>query len=299
METNTTNTLNNAILDEVKYYRCSDVDIDFAYQAFSIGFSDYIVKLDLPKEQFIALFFGPEGNKLEHSFVAIHENDAVGVILGGIKNYENIKTMRCGTLAISPSFRGKGISQKLFELHKEEAEKNECKQLFLEVIVGNDRAINFYKKLGYEKVYDLSYFTNKDTSNISFLPDKTECNISKIEFNLFKDTVQQWDYHINWQNDLEFLEKATNFTYYQATKNDVGVGTLAINKHGKISFIMVDKKFRNSKVATNLLKTAILELELNAISTAFPNNSSLEGFFNQLQFNKEKLSQYEMYKTLN
>ena len=50
--------------------------------------------------------------------------------------------MRCGTLAVHPNYRGVGVSQKLFELHKE-ALQNECKQLFLEVIVGNDRAIRF------------------------------------------------------------------------------------------------------------------------------------------------------------
>ena len=48
-------------------------------------------------------------------------------------------------------YRGKGISQRLMEFHREEAKKLDCKQLFLEVIVSNDRAINFYKKLGYRE----------------------------------------------------------------------------------------------------------------------------------------------------
>ena len=49
--------------------------------------------------------FGSEGNLLEHSFLALEEGKPVGVILGGIKDYESIKTMRCGTLAVHPNYR--------------------------------------------------------------------------------------------------------------------------------------------------------------------------------------------------
>ncbi|HDR7489227.1 TPA: GNAT family N-acetyltransferase, partial [Bacillus pacificus] len=140
----------------IQYKRCSEVNIDLVYGAFRDGFSDYIIKMEVSKEDFIKRFFGAEGNSLEHSFLALDGDKPVGVILSGIKVYESIKTMRCGTLAVHPNYRGIGVSQKLFELHKEEAIQNECKQLFLEVIVGNDRAIRFYNKLGYEKVYDLS-----------------------------------------------------------------------------------------------------------------------------------------------
>lgn len=143
----------------IQYKRCSEVSIDLVYEAFKDGFSDYIIKMEVSIEDFIKRFFGPEGNSLKHSFLALDGNKSVGVILGGIKDYEKIKTMRCGTLAVHPNYRGIGVSQKLFELHKEEALQNECKQLFLEVIVGNDRAIHFYTKLGYEKVYDLSYLS--------------------------------------------------------------------------------------------------------------------------------------------
>ena len=78
---------------------------------------------------------------LEHSFLALDGDKSVGVILGGKKDYESIKTMRCGTLAVHPNYRGIGVSQKLFELHKEEAVQHGCKQLFSSQ--GNDRAIHF------------------------------------------------------------------------------------------------------------------------------------------------------------
>ncbi|CAM4157774.1 GNAT family N-acetyltransferase [Bacillus paramycoides] len=281
----------------IQYKRCSEVSIDLVYEAFKDGFSDYIIKMDVSKEDFIKRFFGPEGNSLEHSFLALDDDKSVGVILGGIKIYESIKTMRCGTLAVHPNYRGVGISQKLFELHKEEAIQNECKQLFLEVIVGNDRAINFYNKLGYEKVYDLSYYslndftiiTNKDFKNIE---------IKQLKFQKFKVEIQKWlNFHINWQNDIDYIEK-TNNTYYSAYVDNHLKGTVCINEQGKISFIFVAKEYRNIGIATRLLQVAREELKLSSLSIGFPNNSSLQGYLKKCGFEKNSLAQYEMYHLL-
>ncbi|MFJ8455780.1 GNAT family N-acetyltransferase [Bacillus paramycoides] len=281
----------------IQYKRCSEVSIDLVYEAFKDGFSDYIIKMDVSKEDFIKRFFRPEGNSLEHSFLALDDDKSVGVILGGIKIYESIKTMRCGTLAVHPNYRGVGISQKLFELHKEEAIQNECKQLFLEVIVGNDRAINFYNKLGYEKVYDLSYYslndftiiTNKDFKNIE---------IKQLKFQKFKVEIQKWlNFHINWQNDIDYIEK-TNNTYYSAYVDNDLKGTVCINEQGKISFIFVAKEYRNIGIATRLLQVAREELKLSSLSIGFPNNSLLEGYLKKCGFEKNSLAQYEMYHLL-
>ncbi|HDR4357378.1 TPA: GNAT family N-acetyltransferase, partial [Bacillus cereus] len=228
----------------IQYKRCSDVNIDLVYEAFKVGFSDYIIKMEVSKGDFIQRFLGPEGNLLEHSFLALEEGKPVGVILGGIKDYESIKTMRCGTLAVHPNYRGIGVSQKLFELHKEEAIQHGCKQLFLEVIVGNDRAIHFYNKLGYEKVYDLSYYNLNDLTKI-MNKDCKDIEVKQLEFPTFKDEIQKWlNFHINWQNDIDYIKKTNNVFYGAYVDNDLK-GSLCVNKQGKISFIFVDKDYRN------------------------------------------------------
>ncbi|HDR3948249.1 TPA: GNAT family N-acetyltransferase, partial [Bacillus anthracis] len=248
----------------IQYKRCSEINIDLVYEAFRDGFSDYIIKMEVSKGDFIKRFFGLEGNSLEHSFLALDGDKPVGVILGGIKDYENIKTMRCGTLAVHPNYRGVGVSQKLFELHKEEALQNECKQLFLEVIVGNDRAIRFYNKLGYEKVYDLSYYNLKDMTKIIH----RECKgieVKQLEFAAFKVEIQKWlHFHINWQNDMDYIEK-TNHTFYGAYVDNDLKGSICINEQGKISFIFIDKEYRNRGIGSKLLQVARDELNLESL----------------------------------
>ncbi|OFD42810.1 GNAT family N-acetyltransferase [Bacillus mycoides] len=278
----------------IQYKRCSEVSIDLVYEAFKDGFSDYIIKMEVSKEDFIKRFFGPEGNMLEHSFLALDGNQSVGVILGGIKVYESIKTMRCGTLAVHPDYRGIGVSQKLLGLHKEEAIQNGCKQLFLEVIVGNDRAINFYNKFGYEKVYELSYYNLNDVTKI-INKDFKGIEVKQIELQPFKFGIQKWlNFHINWQNDMDYIEK-TNNTFYGAYVDNDLKGSICVNEQGKISFIFVDKDYRNIGIATQLLQVASKELKLSRLSIGFPNNSLLEGFLKKCGFEKNALEQYEMY----
>lgn len=281
----------------IQYKRCSEVNIDLVYKAFKDGFSDYIIKMEVSKEDFIKRFFGAEGNSLEHSFLALDGDKPVGVILGGIKVYESIKTMRCGTLAVHPNYRGIGVSQKLFELHKEESIQHECKQLFLEVIVGNDRAIRFYNKLGYEKVYDLSYYNLKDMTKI--IPKECKgIKVKQLDFAAFKVEIQKWlHFHINWQNDMDYIEKTNNTFYGAYVENDLK-GSICINEQGKTSFIFVDKDYRNRSIGSKLLQVARDELNLESLSIGFSNNNLLEGFLKKAGFEKNSLAQYEMYLLL-
>lgn len=286
------------------YKKCSEVKDDLIYEAFKIGFSDYIIKMEIPKDFFLKRFFGPESNSLETSFVALDGERAVGVILGAIKEYEGIKTIRCGTLAVDPEYRGKGISQRLHDLHKESAIAAGCKQLFLEVIVGNDRAINFYKKNDYEKIYDLSYFSLSDLISLRDLSsfntmvntDFSIKEINTVELRTLSANIR--DIHINWQNDFDYIEKSEGQLNLGAYNNGTLVGAVSVNKSTKVSFLWVHPDFRNYGIATNLLSKSVEALELKKLSISFPNNASLQGFVKHKGFAKDNISQYEMYYTL-
>lgn len=279
----------------IQYKRCSEVSIEQVYSAFKIGFSDYIIKMEISQESFEKRFFGPEGNSLEHSFIAMDSERTVGLILGGIKLYEGIKTIRCGTLCVHPEYRGKGISYKLFDLHKEDGIRNNCKQLFLEVIVGNDRAISFYNKVGYEKVYDLKYFS---LSNCSVLNEYVNVNadVKEISFDQFEKIYNNaLNVHINWQNDLDYIRKSESQVFLGAFKDGLITGAVCISKGGNISFLWVDPEFRLQGISAAILKHAAESLEVQKFSSAIPNNALLEGYYRHIGFNKDSVAQYEMY----
>lgn len=282
----------------ITYKRCSEVSMDLIYEGFNIGFSDYMIKISMPKDAFISRFFGTEGNSLDHSFIALDNDKSIGIVFGGIKNYEGVKTMRCGTLAVDPSYRGKGISQRLMQLHKEKAVEEGCKQLFLEVIAGNERAISFYKKLGYDKIYDLSYFSLEEANSLKEKEKlKLDIRPSNIEeLKLLRERLR--DIHINWQNDVEYIEKSEGQLTLGAYINDKIAGIISMNKNTKISFIWVESLLRQNGIGTSLLMSASKELQLSKISIGFPNNASVQQFITKTGFKRDNIAQYEMYLPL-
>jgi ribosomal protein S18 acetylase RimI-like enzyme len=282
----------------LNYKCCTDVNIEKVYTGFKIGFSDYIIKMEISQEDFIKRFFGPEGNSLEYSFIALEDEEPVGVILSGIKNYEGLKTIRCGTLCVNPGYRGKGVSKELFSLHKQVALDNKCKQMFLEVIAGNERAIKFYNNLGYNKIYDISYYSLADTTCLREKRN-TSVDIRKIDYDtILGISSRVEDVHINWQNDLDYVAKLEGITYYGAYENSELVGVLGINSIGKIYFIWTMLKYRHKGIAISLISNAVEDLRLQKLSISSSNNSKLEGFLRHIKFAKDKISQYEMYLTI-
>ncbi len=282
----------------IRYECCSNVDPDSIYKAFQVGFSDYIIKIEMAKELFLKRFFDIESNQLAHSFIAFDHDAPIGLILGGVKVYEGIKTLRCGTLCVHPDYRGKSISKALFELHRRTAETNHCKQMFLEVIESNDRAINFYKGFGYETVYNLHYYTyqaHQDTSKELQQPRR----VQRISFEAITALIKELkDVHINWQNDLDYMEKIEELVHYGVYSELELIGALSIEMNGNIHCIYTIPSERHKGIARAMIQQALKELSLNKLRISFPNNANLAGFVKHINFKKDEIAQYEMYLTL-
>ncbi len=282
----------------ITYALCSEAGMDAAYGAFQIGFSDYIIKTELTREQFVRRFFGPEGNRPEHSVVALDGETPVGLILGGLKVYEGIQTLRCGALCVHPAYRGTGVSRELFRRHKEIALENSCRQLFLEVIAGNDRAVNFYNRMGYEKVYDLAYFSHSAPAEIPVnLPDGFAIrHIGEDGLRTLFRKAQ--GVHINWQNDFDYIVQSGANTHFGVFRGEMLAGGLSAHPRGRVSFLWVEPDCRLVGLGKALLGHAARELAIAKLQISFPSNASLLGFVKRLGFQRDPLSQYEMYLTL-
>lgn len=281
----------------IKYKCCSDVRMEDIYKAFALGFSDYVIPMTLSLEDFSARFFGPEGNKHDYSYIAYDENEPVGLILGGIRIFDHIKTMRCGTLCVGPSFRGAKVSHKLMELHMKAAESEGCRQLFLEVIKTNERAVNFYKHLGYSPVYSLKYYSAKP----ELLKAYPKCDYSIVESEL--DRASQYrsrlkDIHINWQSETESFETSSKHAFFFAKDNDKEIGYIAMSPTGKIEQLYVEPAYRNKGTATRLITAAAGKQGVEKVTICISSNSMYEGFLRKQQFAKDPIEQFEMYRPI-
>lgn len=280
------------------YKTCTDVTMNEIFAAFSLGFSDYIVPFKMSQNVFESRFFGPEGNSLNQSIIALDNEFPVGIILGGIRFFDGLKTMRCGTLCIAPEYRGCGISNKLLEIHKSSAVNERCKQLFLEVIKSNERAVKFYENCGYTKVYDLKYYSGTIKS-MHFSNDSHPYIIKNISFEKIDDFRKTlMDCHINWQSDTPFYAMSTNEAYFAAYEGNKEIAYIAMSSQGKINFLWVDPAYRNQGLGSSMVQKAAQMQNTEKPTICIPNNSSLEGFLRKQQFQKEPIEQYEMYLPL-
>ncbi|MFZ5967179.1 MAG: GNAT family N-acetyltransferase [Bacillota bacterium] len=282
----------------ITYKTCIDVTMTEIFEAFRLGFSDYIVPLTMNQDAFEVRFFGPEGNTLNLSFIALDQDRPIGLILGGIRLFDGLKTMRCGTLCLGPSYRGQGISHKLFEMHKSAALIAQCKQLFLEVIKENHRAIKFYEKYGYKQVYTLKYYSAASQS-IPSSADTLPYTVKEISFDTleaFRKTLSSC--HINWQSDTPYYAASQQEALLGAYDGAKQIALIAMSSQGKINFLWVDPAYRNQELGSMMLQKAVQAQTVEKITICLPNNASLEGFLKKIGFQKELIEQYEMYLPL-
>lgn len=276
------------------YKKCIEVSDDTIYDVFKGGFSDYITPFRMTKDQLIGRFFGVEGNKRELSFIAFDGKKPVGIMLGGIKKGEIFKTLRCGAMALIPEVRGLGVAKELFKLHKDLAKSLECKQLFLEVIEGNDRAINFYNKMGYEKEYNLSYmYLDIDDNNKKYFDKCNNLSIEVLNYNDIYSLRKNEFSHLPWQACFYYFDQLP-CKYYGIKINDKIIAGL-VGTENIIYYLWVYPEHRTKGYASALISRLISDTNTNKLNIMFTNNSQIHMFCKHIGMKKSDINQFEMY----
>lgn len=214
-----------------------------------------------------------------------------------MRQWEGMLTMRCGALCVAPDYRGKGVAQTLYTYHLESAKAHGCKQLFLEVIKGNDRAIQFYKNKGYEVVYDLNYYS-AEVNALMLQRRSTQPVISTTYEAIVELRKSLPDLHINWQSDVESYENHEGHQFLAVQEGSALLGAMAISTKGKINFIWVSPERRQEGIAIQMILTAAEKMALEKVNICFPSNARIHGFVRHSKFIKAVAEQHEMYLTL-
>jgi ribosomal protein S18 acetylase RimI-like enzyme len=292
---------NSRLNKDIDCKRCSEVNQTLIYQAFINGYSDYPIPMKISMEHFFERFFGPEGNTLEDSFIALRDHKPVGLILGGIRIFDGYKNLRCGAFCVVSDLRGKGMSRELFRLFVQNGLNRGCIRISLEVLSDNERAIRFYEKQGFKKQNKLLYYSKSlaDGSlkqTIKILPHFT---IKKVNLSVAKEVREQiGPIHINWQNEVEYFLQDVSAHCFAAYLDHQLKGALVITEYGKIYFIYVNKEDRRKGIATALLLYTINHLNLQKLNISMPDQIQMIEFLMNIGFEKEPIEQYEMYKWL-
>ncbi len=288
----------------IHYKRGSEVSMNEIYRGFSVGFSDYMIQLQLSEEAFEDRFFGPEGNSLELSLVAFDHKEPVGVLLGGMRRWEGLKTLRCGALAVHPEYRGRGISQAMMRLHGEDFKAHECQRLSLEVIKGNERAVKFYEKEGYIKAGSLKYFHATASDLMTSLSEHERESVGmtiglvKCSWKVLAESRNKRSQHIHWQCEPSYYEHSMTDHHYQIEHEGRAVGMCSISEAGRINYLWIEPAERLKGYGSSALVALIRTYQLDKCHMALASNPNMECFATKLGFVKDALEQYEMFKVV-
>lgn len=279
----------------IRYMVGTEVNPKDVHKAFHAGFIDYIMKVDIPETVFFNHFFGPEGNLLSLTVVAYDGETPIGVVMGGIRPLdENKKTLRCGGLCVAPEYRGTGVSNELMKRHIEMGRNKGCMQYMLEVIGTNERAIKFYEKLGYERLYELNYFSAQASQLKKASSEyKTFEELSLTEMKELQNMTNSG--HVNWQNMYDFFSLVPSVKGYCVKNGEEVIAYMILDEKGKIYRLWTDAVSQTSGVALALIQYAVGVLKIEKVMISFPANSLLSEFLQTIGFQKDELFQYEMY----
>lgn len=282
----------------ITYVTGDKLDVSEIYKGFMIGFSDYIIKVDLAEASFVSRFFGPEGNDLKLCHVALDEGKPIGLVMGGIRQWDGKKTLRCGALCIAPDYRGREVTKTLMERHWQDGVDNRCERLSLEVIKGNDRAVRFYEKNGYYASYDIKYFRTK-ADQISLKLDAEIISLKEITFDMLENhRKNNPGVHIHWQSETDYYKDSAIDKHFEINAPKGIVGYISLGNNGKVNYLWIEPSFRNMGYGRTALKEAAQMMGVEGISIAFVNNGLLEGLVRALQFDKDGVEQFEMFKSV-
>lgn len=290
-------------IEHIKFfYRpLSPKDLNIMYFTFLDAFADYPVPFRLNKEQFVRKFVQKLKLDFHLSVGAFDYDTLAGFIFTTIGTYKGISTAYNGGTGVRPSYRGKGLTQKMYEFLKPLLIDSNIHQCVLEVLVDNTAAIKAYEKIGFERSARLICFKlNKSSRFLEWREEKP--------WRIKKTASPQWDQYTSFQDfDPAFLDtqnmiikNSSTYEIYEAYDDSTLAGYAIYQpSFARLSQIGIDPRYRRKGIATDIINNILENSEFKEITVVNvdEDNILLVNFLLHFGFQKQ-LEQYEMTLSL-
>ena len=285
--------------NETNSRHCRFLNADYfpqLYETFTEAFSDYVYPFALTETQFrnhIAL----NAVDLDRTIGCIDNGRLVGFSLNGFGTWDGKETVYDAGTGVVPRYRRQGISDAMFEMMIPVFQERGIKQCLLEVIKGNDGAIDLYKKLGFDTTRELGLLQCDGDIKSAYEPppDVEICEITEPDW---AQLSTFWDGHPSWQNSNDAISRSFAMKKMAGAFIDgrcVGYVVYS-SRFGRVAQMAVSFNYRNRGIGTMLLQKVQSDTEpgysLQVINID-KGLSAAVSFFAERGF-YERLSQYEM-----
>lgn len=226
---------------------------------FNSAFADYFVTIKLTPGQLHEKIVS-EDIKLDKSVGIVRKNQLVGFIFHAIRNIDGkLVAYNAGT-GVIPEFRGKNATEKMYRFILPELIKMNVSEVLLEVMEQNIPAIKSYRKVGFEKIVELTCYKGK----IVPLEYRADISIKEINKENLDNMQEFWTWYPTWQHATETIKKSDVYKVLCAFVDDKPVAYLAANpQSGRVAQFAVNSAYRKQGIG-------------KALFTYFSNSSDAE-----------------------
>jgi len=177
-------------------------DLVDLHPVFLRAFSDYLVPMNLTREQFSEMLTR-RGAQKELSVAAFQDDQPVGFTINAFDIYQGIPTVYDVATGIVPEARRKGVAQGIFEFSMSKVKGTGAVRYVLEVIAKNAPAFALYKGAGFSVARDLAAFSAVKGT----LSQQASFTVKPIEpiWELFE---RFWDWQPSWQNSIASMQRS-------------------------------------------------------------------------------------------
>lgn len=236
--------------EDVVIARLHPEQLDDLIDAQNEIFSDYIIPIRSSKRFFLD-FLRSVGGNLGNVLVALRRNEIVGFVNPVVDGRE----AWIGGLGVVPSLRGQGIGTRLMRAAEEQCARMGAEVVILEVIEGNHRAHEFYKRLGYEDVRRFLSAEGRPARYEGYGPQPEKASLEEIvsmHGRAYREAC--------WQRrkTVALVESAKAAECYKVKEGFVLVR--AVDTSGYIPFLGVLPEMRGKGVGTALMRFALSRL---------------------------------------
>ncbi len=232
---------------EVRIERLPLDRLDDLIDAQNEIFADYIIPMRVTR-QFFLDFLRSVGGRLSRVLIALDGKRIVGYVNPVVDGRE----AWIGGIGVVPDMRSKGLGQRLMMAAEEACAAEGVQEISLEVVVGNERAHELYKRIGYRDSRKFISVEGRPERFVDVMPKPEKASMSDL-LELHERTYQD----SCWQKrkPAALIEAARTAECY---KVDGGFVLLrCISTAGMIPFLGVVPEKRRQGIGTALSKFAM------------------------------------------
>ncbi len=285
----------------IEIKQLSNTSIEAIYHSFNRAFEDYVEPVQMTLSQFQHMI-ERRGYNAEISFGAFDGGELVGFTLNGQGSWQGIETAYDTGTGIIKRYRKQGLATRILEESLELLRKKGIRQYLLEVIKTNTKALDLYRKAGFNVTREFDYFVESYTE--LDLPDPVlpisyeyRENI-RIDWDRFR---QFWAFEPSWQNSIESINRkpdAFKTIGIQFNKQIIGYGIIE-PESGDIPQLCIQPEYRKRKLASALFAKLTTHSKSDKIKMINTQSSYLpqQDFMSSLGFSTG-IGQLEMVRKL-